>query len=565
MNQTFNVFQKTIGLVIALLAPIVFLYAYSNHVSEQVIREQTDQRVIDRLAITLHQLETNMEQLAKLLVTLSVDSQVNQLKNLSLYTPYEQVMIRRNLFEKLKLYRQTNTFLGDIAIYDGDKALLLRVNDRPVHDTPLLDNTGNWTYVPEEDAFYYQINRPSYAKRDAASLVIEANFPADYIRELLASIDMNDNVTASPFLYHKEHGIISDDRTQLSSFPALSSLLFSDAQGTTRLKADDQTYHVSYLQSSIDGWQLVDFIRLDTLLAPITVSRAWFYGSIALLVSVGLLAAILLYRHVHVPIRSLIQGIQRIRRGDYSVRLEKDMKNEFRYVFMSFNQMAARTQELIEEVLQQKIHSQEATLRQLQYQINPHFLYNSLFYIKNMAKIRHNDAVEAMALHLGHYYRYMTQNQLTHATLEEECKFAGSFLNIHQLRVRHLSYEISLPEHMRTIRIPRLLLQPLVENAVEHGMNSLTGHGRITVSIQEDGEQLFIAVSDNGQGMENHALIDLREKIYSSIAPQSQIGLWNVHQRMVHHLPGGSTTLQSNAEGGLTVVLIWNKRRNEDG
>ncbi len=143
--------------------------------------------------------------------------------------------------------------------------------------------------------------------------------------------------------------------------------------GSITVSLNKQKYIVNYIRSESLGWYLVDIVPLESIFAPIITSRNLFYTSIGLLTAMSLLVTLLLYRNVQRPIQLLIRGVQRIKDGQYSARLKQQPNNEFDFLFISFNEMAEKIQELIEKVYKETLRSREATLKQLQSQINPHF------------------------------------------------------------------------------------------------------------------------------------------------------------------------------------------------
>ncbi len=267
--------------------------------------------------------------------------------------------------------------------------------------------------------------------------------------------------------------------------------------GSITVSLNKQKYIVNYIRSESLGWYLVDIVPLESIFAPIITSRNLFYTSIGLLTAMSLLVTLLLYRNVQRPIQLLIRGVQRIKDGQYSARLKQQPNNEFDFLFISFNEMAEKIQELIEKVYKETLRSREATLKQLQSQINPHFLYNCLFYIKNMANLGDKEAVVAMSLNLGEYYRYTTRLESTMTKLKEEVKLIENYLMIQTLRLQRLHYEIDIPEEMQTLEIPRLLIQPLVENAVIHGVENSLQFGVIQVKGERVNGINKIIVDDN--------------------------------------------------------------------
>ncbi|MDF2662606.1 MAG: histidine kinase, partial [Paenibacillus sp.] len=333
--------------------------------------------------------------------------------------------------------------------------------------------------------------------------------------------------------------------------------------GSMTVQLQDGTYIVNYVRSESLGWFLVDIVPLQSVFAPIVTSRNLFYASICLLMALGVLVTLLLYRNVQRPIRMLIQGVQRIKDGQYSARLKRQPNNEFDFLFGSFNEMAGQIGDLIEKVYKETLRSKEATLKQLQSQINPHFLYNCLFYIKNMSNLGDKDAVSAMALNLGEYYRYSTRLEKPTASLAEEMKLIENYLTIQTMRMQRFHYEIDIPEPMLSLDIPRLLVQPLVENAIVHGVENSARFGLITITGMQEDEVRWIVVEDNGPGLSMEQIAELQRKVASPQDEETGFGLWNTHQRLVHKYGGRSGLIFGRSEsGGLRVELVWEERQD---
>lgn len=335
-------------------------------------------------------------------------------------------------------------------------------------------------------------------------------------------------------------------------------------EGTLNIRLNNQEYLVSYVKSTALDWVLVDYVPLEEVLAPINFSRYLFYSSICLILLLSFLAALLLYRQVHLPIRKLVTSITRFKKGNYATRIHSSKTDEFHFLMVSFNLMASQIQQLIEEVYEEKIRLQEATLKQLQAQINPHFLYNCLFYIKNMAKTKNTQAIEAMSLHLGHYYRYMTRTESVEVSVGEELQLVRNYLDIHVLRKRTLSYDIDVDSALLKKKVPRLLLQPIVENAIIHGIEpeGISGAIRITGASQQRLNRII--VEDNGGGLGEEELVALRQRLEEPMREQGGCGIWNVHQRLRYQFEQGSGLFIERSDlGGLRFELIWSDWKEE--
>jgi two-component system sensor histidine kinase YesM len=368
-----------------------------------------------------------------------------------------------------------------------------------------------------------------------------------------------------PFLYRFGLPPIGSTSIETERIDALLPILNSaqlQEKGSLVAKLGGKEYAVFYVLSKQLNWFLIDYVPVENILSPIAKTSALFYTTIGLLLAMSFLAAYFLYRNVQRPIRKLVQGVGRLKEGDLSARIRYKPNNEFDFLFERFNDMAEQIQDLIERVYAEKLRLHEATLKQLQAQINPHFLYNSLFFVINTAMLGDTKSVVAMAQNLAEYYRYTTRMEEQNAPLREEIKLVGNYLTIHKLRMQRLQFEIEIPDHMLDVQVPRLLLQPIVENAIVHGIENKPEDGLIRITGQRQGEQCTITVEDNGPGMESHALHELKNQLLKPMNTLVSCGVWNVHQRL--HLVFGEDAgldLSQSELGGLKVTLMW--RGNE--
>jgi len=238
---------------------------------------------------------------------------------------------------------------------------------------------------------------------------------------------------------------------------------------------------------------------------------------------------------------------------------------EFRLLTEGFNEMAKRVGDLIDKVLTEQLRAKEAEFKQLQSQINPHFLYNCLFFIKSKARIGDTESVEAMALSLGEYYRYMTRTEKDMVPLRSELDLIRNYVSILNLRKPRIDYVVDVSEELMDLPIPRLLLQPLVENAVMHGIEPKTGRGTLRITGRKLPDGFVLAVEDDGVGMTPEALHRLRGQLRGPKSEESGYGVWNVKQRFVQKFgPGAVLEVDSTAGEGTTVTLRCESGKQEE-
>lgn len=555
-DMRMNIFNKIVLLVILLLIPIIVLYAYSYQVSMKVINNEMRSNNLDQLDFMMRQMEAQMNELVIYALALNEDPDINDYKNLDEYTKYYDVIeLMLRIDQKILLQSSLSSWSNEIIVYSSAAKEGVGLKGIVPFDETIFKGGAarNWSYraAGAEGRFVRHIVRPGIA--------IEVSFPASNIQGFLDNY--REGSEQGPFMYMQgmepivrkaSDGLLVGDIIQGTD----GSLM--GGRGSMVLEINGEQYMVSYIQSQALGWTLIDYVPMNELVAPIVKSRNLFFSSVALLLMMSVLASILLYRNVHIPIYRLIKSLRSVEQGDYSTRVVLNKRNEFGYLFVRYNQMVRQIQELIEKVLVEEIRSREATLKHLQSQIKPHFLYNSLFYIKNMAKLGDVDSVERMAQHLGEYYRYNTRTEKNADILENELNMIVNYLEIYTLRMERITYSISVEEGMKRLQIPKLIIQPIVENAVLHGIEPKSGSGHIAIRGELRDGYCLIVIEDNGIGISEERLEQLRKEMAMPMDEQTGCGIWNVHQRLVLYFGGDSgLRIERRAGGGTRVEIRW--------
>lgn len=287
------------------------------------------------------------------------------------------------------------------------------------------------------------------------------------------------------------------------------------------------------------------------------VYRLWYWLAAGLATGFLGLLGVYLKRQVHRPMRALVTAFERVQAGDLHVRLAYSGRDEFSYLYSSFNTTVAQLEKSIEETYAYRLLAREAELKQLQSQINPHFLYNCFFVLYNMAELEDTDSIMRMTQYLGGYYRYVFRAEGELATLEEEFAQARNYLGIQSLRFGdRLSVSLEpVPEAWRQAPVPRLLFQPIVENIFAHGLKTPGGTIRVVMEMEESA--LTIHFEDDGAGMTKEAAARLAKRLEEADAqPKTLSGLLNVHRRLRLHFGAGSGLAVSCSDlGGLKVSV----------
>ena len=399
----------------------------------------------------------------------------------------------------------------------------------------------------------------SFHRPENASLIIELRFDGANIVRMLDTFKSGEQ--HRPFYYKEGTGIIYGTDSDKAFVRDLAALLDShvwDSSNYDVFELQGESYLVNAKRSDITGWMLVDYLPLSEMMKPIAKSNMLFYVSIAAILLMSVMVASFLYSGVQVPMRQLVTSFQKLKNEDYSVRLKPKGNSEFSFVFTRFNSMVAQIQELFGKVYLEKIHVKEARLKQLQSQINPHFIYNCFSFISSMAKLKNYEAIVAMSKSLSEYYRYTTRHEREAVALSEEVDLVVHYLDIQRMRMKRLHYEVHVPPWLKHKRIPPLTIQPLVENAVIHGIESSMEAGLIVIRADEKDGKLTVTVEDDGKGVPDAEMPELLKRLTRPMDEEMGCGLWNVHQRMLlRYGAEAGLALSPSPLGGLKAALSW--------
>lgn len=242
----------------------------------------------------------------------------------------------------------------------------------------------------------------------------------------------------------------------------------------------------------------------------------------------------LIPRSITRPIRRLSEVTDQVAKGDLLVRSDVRVGAEVNVLNDSLNSMIDKINELLEQVKKEQIRLRKAEFELLQAQINPHFLYNTLDAIVWLAEAGEHKKVVSMVGSLSEFFRTSLNDGKDIVSVKEELQHIRSYLEIQQVRYQDiLEYEIQVPETLHCYLIPKITLQPLVENALYHGIKNKRGVGKISIMGYEDEGVFFLNIEDNGIGITPERLEQVRNGISGKEAEGKAIyGLYNVNERI---------------------------------
>lgn len=571
MARRANLFVKMVAILLSLISFTLLFYGWTYRKDIGVITDQIKTTDLNHLEFLTQQMDDNINQLAGSMYALQRDPTVRdyeQIRQLGHLIDPAQTMM--TVLEKLSLQTSSSTWENQIVLYKPDSGETLGSDSSLSFDTSVLEKhlPVEWEYIPEdkgsaEAGFRLLLSDPveSGSNPRLAELLMSMYFPVSNIERMFDTYQSQNK--GDTFLFHPAFGVILSRHTDREMAERIvMNLTPSTVEGTSDIfSLKEGNFLVSSVPSSAINWQVVHYSPLKQILQPIRSSRYSFLTGSAILLVMSLVFSLQLYRQVQRPVSLLLRSLNRMKEGRWSTRIHTKTNPEFTMLNEEFNEMAEKIQSLIEQVYLEQLQAKDAHLKQLQSQINPHFLYNCLFFIKSKAVVGDTDSVEAMALNLGEYYRYITKVDHSLTTLQEELKLLENYLEIQNLRKQRVSYEMDIADELLGLQIPRLLIQPLVENSIIHGIEKKIGQGFIRITASQTPEAVKVTVEDNGAGMSNEAIASLQARISESTREDVGCGLWNIQQRLKHHYGNSSGLLFTpSLDGGLKVTLHMEKK-----
>lgn len=572
-----TIFHKIVLFIVLLLIPIVGLYVYSNQVSVSVIRGEIRDAIANRLSFLQNRLNLQIDLLSKGAFQLGGDPILKSYGTIEGFENYFDVIdFKRKVEDRISIQNNTSDWRTETTVYFPESRQAVSPTEMAAYDEAQLADrvASGWSTRPERDGgyrFYFYAVSPfaGYADPGKADQVVEMSFSDQSLIALLD--DYKATGKGDPFLFRDGIGVIPNrtwDRrltAEVASMMANRSLRDFDSF-TAELSGS--SYLVTYIRTHLDGWTIVDYVPMQQVLSPIVSSNRLFYVSTLLLLLMSLFAAFMLYRHVQIPIRTLVKSLRLVMSGEFSTRIRPAKNSEFRFVFQRFNDMIEQIQRLIENVYTEQLRARDAQLKQLQSQIKPHFLYNCLYFIVNMARLERLEPIEKMAVNLGRFFKYTTRLEKPDTTVAEELQVVGNYLEIQKLRLNRIEYAIEVPGEVLDLEIPRLLLQPVVENAVVHGLEPKPGGGSIAITggIDGGGKAAWIEVADDGVGMTEAHMLEMTRQLRRPLTESTGYGVWNVHQRLALRFGGDAgVSYRAGKPSGCVARLTWNPQGGTSG
>ena len=522
------------------------------------------------LLLTVDQFSDRLSDLRMLVASLSIDDALNAMCIVE--KGREDLYDYVEFLEKIRSYANQRIMQGNIHVILPKQGWVISSNDRILRLSSLngvddyflhISSYGEWGIRrkladPGETCFSIVCGYLR-AGQSNAIFVIEID-QAEVLNAIARPTDARD--VAGSFLLDAGGSMYAQrpDLFDADAIRSLSSAMFGEGTSYEAvLSSGDRDYRV--LGVPLDGTRCAFGILIDeqTILKPVLDVRAGLYVAIVAFFLAAFAYIAISYRRITAPVDQLQEAMHKVQAGDLSARAQSDYKNEIGDLARTFNGMVDRLDALIRDQYLGEIQLKQAQVKFLRAQINPHFLYNSLFTLYTLIKNEELDVAADLAVYLGQYYQINTRAEGGDAMLYREIECVRLLVNIQRIRFRdRLSYEEDVATELKTLRIPQLALLTIVENFLTHGLKDMKEPALLLVRARTTDEGIEIEVRDTGSGVTAERLDEIRRGLDDVSLGQSDVrGLQNVliRFRMLYG-EGVVMRVTRNEPRGMTVTMV---------
>lgn len=333
------------------------------------------------------------------------------------------------------------------------------------------------------------------------------------------------------------------------------------------LLLNNQEYMVTKQTSNETGWTVVILTPIKALTKGISVLRSGIIISGIIGFLIFLISTLFLSNFITRPIIKLTETMQHASAGSLTMNPSVTTVNEINELNSTYNQLVKETNHLIKMVYQKEITRSRSELKALQAQINPHFLFNTLDALRWTLEEKDEEELAEFVVAMSNLFRYTItkQSDSDWVPIKSEIQHIEDYMEIMKMRFGdHLNWNLNMPPEIGQVKIPKLLIQPLVENAVLHGAGNTMKPCTISISIQPAANQEYfqILVEDDGPGMNQEKLDSIKQTMQSGGVMSKNgngMAISNVHKRLELYYPSGiksGLTIESDVNKGTTVSFV---------
>ncbi|MDP9702621.1 two-component system sensor histidine kinase YesM [Paenibacillus intestini] len=570
-----------------LLIGFLMLISFAFYVSVmQYVLNIYDRQIYEKSSQVLNMssvgIENKLRELSNLSFKVMSDEPLQQylLQLEKAETGYERNGLRKKITNRLVAYAGSEKYVYSMIFIDNDNNVMAAGNREGISETKQQElislgeqyaGSNVWLASGDQQARLLSVRQVKSFTGGAFTLEKLGTLIIRVRLDRIVQDQMQEPAEDSQLLIVDGTEVIYPTESTVSKSEIASELKRTQPYGIATL--EQGKYFVARTHSSYTDWNYLYTTPFDQMFKQIQFVKQLVMVIFIMIFLVALVIGAKFSRSITHPIAQLIKKMRNIEKGDLDKLEEAALgnisvspQNEVGLLHRTFKMMLQRIRELIDENYAKQLVIRETELKALQAQINPHFLYNTLESINWMAKMQKQHQISEMVEALGFLLRSSVNMSEKWITLERELDIVRSYVTIQRTRFEErLDFDMHIAPEVGTARIPKLTLQPLVENAIHYALEPSIEPCQIRIRARAEGEHIRIEVEDNGPGMTSEFMERLQE---GQIQTRGQgIGLTNIQERLRLTFGDEGTMSISSKPGSGTVVSIsipWIREDDDD-
>jgi len=565
--RNLHVYQKVIAVFVLLIIPGYCIHLWMNGMSQTYIKEGLSNTIESNVKFYARQLDDQIAFIRNLQLQLLLDSDLQKFSFLAnRLDHFEETQLVNRVRERLSAINNSSSYLENVGVYIKSFGRTISTS-RGVMQLPNaeLDIIHEFYNKQPSSSLYFHGDRLFFIEAsNNDSIVAYMELSIDRVKETLSGLVTYSQDTGA-FLTDWEFEHIISLQPQESIIEGIRQTVsrenesYPPSDESYLLDLDKESYKITYNRISTLGLNLYTYANQNELTRPLKVINNWFFVLSLVSLVIILIFSFSVNWMIHKPLKKLIQAFKVLETDNLHLSVRSPNDKEFGYLYRSFDRMVEKLQHSIQENYQQTIALQHSELKQLQSQINPHFLYNSFFNIYMICRSGDVDSAAELAQRLGSYYQFITRSGADEVPLDLEYRHGLDYCDIQSIRFsnRVAIQTDELPDGSQAIMVPRLIIQPVLENVFEHSFEQGVRRGHLEIHVRLEKEELRIQVEDDGEQLTDEALQHLQEKLANASQVQEKSGLINVCSRIRLKFGEGSGVFVSRSDlGGLKAEIV---------
>lgn len=583
MKRNNTLLKKIVILFLCLVFPLIIVWFFTLQYSNQILRKQVLSSIDSNNTTYISHLNNSLYTIYGSGFTLVRQSNLqtfaNGLSGLSTYQRSVQINLLR---EELSSAALSLPFCQSAHVFFENQKVMYNSDGYQLGSFTTIteEESGTLKEISQETGVFHYYQNPLTGQDELACCLMPFS-NASYGLIFVLSVNDLDSYMKNNISYENEHYLFTIG-TQFSLSNMDSSMedelrdmskQFSGSKGSFPCEVitlDGAEYYAFVYEMPDISFQYIRLIPTTDIINAASMTPLPHLLFLLLISIACIVFFVEIYRLVHRPLVQLINAFREVEKGNFKVQIENLNSPDFAYLYHAFNEMTKKLSQLIEKDYTQKLLLQKAELKQLQAQINPHFLYNSFFMLQRMIQTENMEDAQNIANALGLYFRYLTRNSMDHVPLAEEYEHAKNYAYIQGLRFAgriRIDFE-QLPDGFESIVVPKLILQPILENAFNYGLANKIKDGICQVCFYPSGDLLRIDIEDNGEELTDQKLRQLTQNLMKVREPGSDLemsGILNIQRRLIiFSNTHDSLHVSRSSLGGLKVSITLDKKIKGD-